>query len=98
MTAYVVSDIEVTDPVKYEGYKRLAQDSIAKYGGKYLTRGGATTVMEGSWSPPRVVILEFPTVEQAKAWYTSPEYTKAKDARAGASIAKILIVEGLPPG
>lgn len=98
MSAYVIADIDVTDAAQYEEYKRLVPATIAQYGGKYLTRGGATATLEGSWTPPRVVILEFASVAQAKSWYASPEYAKAKAARAGAAQAKILIVEGLPPG
>lgn len=98
MSAYVIADIDVTNAAQYEEYKRLVPATIAQYGGKYLTRGGSVTTLEGSWTPPRVVILEFASVAQAKAWYGSPEYAKAKAARAGAAFAKILIVEGLPPG
>lgn len=98
MTAYVVADIDVTDAGKYEDYKRLVPATIAQYGGRYLTRGGATAPLEGGWTPPRVVILEFPSVAQAQTWYASPEYAKAKAARAGAAFARIVIVEGLPPG
>ena len=96
MPAYVVSEIDVTDPVKYEDYKKLVPASIALYGGRYLTRGGATTVLEGGWTPKRVVVLEFPDADRARAWYASPEYTKARAARAGASDAKIIVVEGIP--
>ena len=96
MPAYIVSEIEVTDPIKYEDYKKLAPASIALYGGRYLSRGGATTTLEGDWAPSRIVILEFPDAERARAWYASPEYTKAHAARAGASNAKILVVEGIP--
>lgn len=98
MPAYVIADIDVTNATQYEEYKSLVPATIAQHGGKYLTRGGATTTLEGGWTPPRVVILEFASVAQAKAWYASPEYAKAKAARAGAANAKILIVEGLPPG
>ena len=96
MPAYVVSEIDVTDPVKYEDYKRLVPATLAQYGGRFLTRGGATTTVEGDWTPKRIVVLEFPSTAQAHAWYASPEYTHARAARAGASDAKILIVEGLP--
>ena len=96
MPAYIVSDIEVTDPVKYEAYKKLAPASIALYGGRYLTRGGSTTALEGDWKPGRMVILEFPDADSARAWYGSPEYSQARDARAGASTAQILLVEGMP--
>ena len=96
MPAYVVSDIDVTDPVQYEEYKKLVPATITQYGGRYLTRGGAMTVLEGDWAPPRVVLLEFPTVDAARTWYNSPEYAKARAARAGASVAKILVVEGIP--
>lgn len=97
MSAYVVAEIDVTDAAKYEDYKRLVPGTIAQYGGKYLTRGGAVTALEGNWTPPRIVILEFASAAEAKAWYASPEYAKAKAARAGAAFAKILIVEGIPP-
>ncbi|MHB1204812.1 MAG: DUF1330 domain-containing protein [Rhodospirillaceae bacterium] len=96
MPAYIVSEIDVTDPVKYEDYKKLVPASIAQYGGRYLTRGGATTTLEGDWAPSRVVILEFPDADRARAWYASPEYTRARAARAGASDAKIIVVEGMP--
>ena len=96
MPAYVISDIEVTDSAQYEEYKRLAPATIAQYGGRYLTRGGATSILEGTWAPPRVVVLEFPTADAARTWYNSPEYTKARAARAGAASAKILVVEGIP--
>ncbi|MBX7200109.1 MAG: DUF1330 domain-containing protein [Rhodospirillaceae bacterium] len=98
MPAYVIADIDVTDAAQYEEYKKIVPATIAQYGGKYLTRGGATVPLEGTWTPPRVVILEFASVVQAQAWYASPEYAKAKAARTGAASAKMLIVEGLPPG
>lgn len=96
MPAYIVADIDVTDPVKYEDYKKLVPASIALYGGRYLTRGGATTTLEGDRTPSRVVILEFPNADRARAWYASPEYAKARAARAGAANTQILVVEGLP--
>src|SRR5689334_17765775 len=81
MPAYVVVDIEVTNPSLYERYKELAGAAVAKHGGKYLARGGATTVLEGSWQPKRLVVLEFPSVEKAKAWWASTDYKEAKDIR-----------------
>ena len=97
MSAYVLAEINVTDAAKYEDYKKLVPATIAQYGGRYLTRGGATTALEGGWAPPRIVILEFPSADQARKWFASPEYAEAKAARAGAAMAKMLIVEGIPP-
>ena len=96
MPAYVVSEIDVTDAAQYEEYKKLVPATITQHGGRYLTRGGATTTLEGGWEPPRVVLLEFPTVDAARTWYNSPEYAKARAARAGASVAKIVVVDGIP--
>jgi len=75
MTAYVVVDIHVTDPVGYEEYKRLAPAAVELYGGKYIARGGKTEILEGDWSPNRMVILQFDSSEQAKKWLNSPEYS-----------------------
>lgn len=94
MTAYIVVDCEVNDPAKYEEYKKLAQEAIAKHGGRYLARGGQTAVLEGDWRPNRVVILEFPSLEAARRFYTSVEYTAARRARAGAAKMNIFAVEG----
>ena len=78
MPAYVIVDCEVTDPERYEVYKELAPPAIAKYGGRYLVRGGDVTPLEGDWRPDRIVILEFPDVDTAKRFYASPEYGMAR--------------------
>jgi uncharacterized protein (DUF1330 family) len=94
MAAYVIADVEVTDPAKYEGYKKLTPDAVAKHGGRFIARGGQTATLEGNWRPGRVVILEFPTFEQARNFYTSVEYTAARRARAGAATMKMIVVDG----
>jgi uncharacterized protein (DUF1330 family) len=73
MTAYVIVDIEVTDPSGYAEYKKLAPPVVKSFGGKYLARGGPTETLEGDWRSQRLVILEFESVEKAKAWLNSPE-------------------------
>jgi len=95
MTAYVIVDIQVTDPVGYEEYKKLAPPVVAAYGGKYLARGGKTETLEGDWSPKRLVILEFESVERAKAWLNSPEYRAARQLRHQTAKTNMVVVEGL---
>ncbi len=97
MTAYVIVDIEITDPAGYEDYKRLAPASVTAYGGKYLTRGGKAETLEGEWSPKRLVILEFESMENAKAWLNSPEYGPVKILRHKYAKTNMVIVEGVPP-
>lgn len=94
MTAYVITDIDVSDPVRYEDYKVLSSSSAALYGGTFLVRGGAHQTLEGDWQPHRVVVLEFPSVEQAQAWWSSPEYEEAKSIRREAADSQIILVEG----
>ena len=74
MPAYIIVNIDIHDPDGYEGYKQLAGPTVGLYNGKYLARGGQAGVIEGSFEPKRVVILEFPDISQAKAWWNSPEY------------------------
>jgi uncharacterized protein (DUF1330 family) len=95
MPGYLVLESEITDPEKYETYKQMAGSSIERYGGRYLVRGGNPQVLEGDWSPKRVVILEFSSVEQAKAWFNSPEYAPAKALRKQAARIKMVAVEGI---
>lgn len=94
MPAYVVVEIAVRDGETYERYKALAPPSIEAYGGRYLVRGGTTEALEGSWSPPRLVILEFPTTERARAWWDSPEYAPARALRQASASTEMLLVEG----
>jgi uncharacterized protein (DUF1330 family) len=96
MPAYVVVDIEVNDPGTYEDYKRLAPPPIAAYGGRYLARGGRTATLEGDWSPARLVILEFPSLERAQEWWASVEYAEAKALRQRSASTRMVVVEGLP--
>jgi uncharacterized protein (DUF1330 family) len=96
MSAYVVVEIAVKDAQTYERYKQLAPPSIAQYGGRYLVRGGAAKVLEGTWNPPRFVILEFASAQQAQAWWDSPEYAPAKALRQTCTQTQMLLVEGLP--
>jgi len=95
MPAYAIFDITVHDPVRYEEYKKLAPPAIAAYGGKYLVRGGRMDVLEGDWEPSRVVVLEFPTAEQAKAWIDSPEYREARALRHATATTNAILVESL---
>ena len=95
MPAYVVVEVEVKDGKTYERYKLLAPPAIAAYGGRYLARGGATEVLEGSWNPPRLVILEFPTAERARAWWNSPEYAEAKALRQACTNTDMVVLEGV---
>jgi uncharacterized protein (DUF1330 family) len=94
MPAYVIAETDVHDPERYERYKAAAPDTIAKYGGRYLARGGEHAVLEGDWQPPRLVILEFDDLEAAKRWYASPEYQEARGLREGAATMRIVSVEG----
>ena len=98
MAAYILVDITINDPQTYERYKLLAPASIAAYHGKYLVRGGRTEVLEGDWEPSRLVILEFPGVEEAKAWWDSEEYAAAKALRQSCAATEMLLVEGFPGG
>ena len=94
MPAYVIAEISIHDPATYERYKQLAPASIAKHGGRYALRGGTTQALEGEWSPERLVILEFPTADAARKWFSSPEYTEARAIRRASSTARILLVDG----
>ena len=95
MAAYVIVDIEVTDPVAYEEYRKLVPPLVAKYGGKYLVRGGPYEKMEGDWAPKRMVVLEFESVERAKQFYYSKEYEPVKHMRLKSANSNFVIVEGV---
>lgn len=96
MPAFVIVNIVVHDAVRYEDYKRLAQEAVAAHGGKYLARGGTVEQLEGDWSPNRLVILEFPTVEQARTWWSSAEYQPARRIRQSCATTQMVITQGLP--
>ncbi len=94
MAAYVIAEVNVTDPTLYEDYKKLVPATVQKYGGRFAVRGGAVEAKEGGWNPARVVVLEFPTMAQARAWYHSPEYAPALAIRNKAANARLILVEG----
>ncbi len=97
MVAYVINDMEVTDPALLEEYKKLSPATVAQYGGRFLARGGTMEVLEGAWQPKRLVILEFPSLAQAKAWVNSPEYAPARRVRQQASRSNLVVVDGVAP-
>jgi uncharacterized protein (DUF1330 family) len=95
MAGYLIARVEVTNPDAYENYKKLAAAAIAKHEGRYLARGGAMETLEGDEETRRTVIVVFPTLEQAKTFYHSPEYQEAKAAREGAATGQFVIVDGI---
>ena len=97
MPAYVLVEIEVTDPATYERYKQLAESSVAAYGGRYVVRGGAVEVLEGDRTPARLVLLEFPSVERARQWWASPEYAAARPVRNASATAQMFLLPGYSP-
>ncbi len=94
MSAYLIVRVQITNPDAYEAYKRLAAPAIEQYGGRYLARGGRTVTLEGPEERGRIVVVEFPSVEQAQTFYRSPEYQKAIEARTGAANGQFVVVEG----
>ena len=94
MTAYVIVDIEIIDPEGYKEYVKLAPEAVKLYGGKYLARGGPNETLEGDWQAKRLVILEFPSTEQAKAWLISQEYAPARALRHEYAKTNMVVVEG----
>ena len=96
MPAYVIADVEVTDPERYKDYTAHTPASIAKHGGRWVVRGGETTVLEGEWDPGRIVVIEFPDVDAALGWFNSGDYQELAAIRREASNARILVAEGAP--
>ncbi len=94
MAAYVIGEIEVTDPAGYDEYRKGVLATIEKFGGRFCARGGRVEPLEGGWSPKRVVIVEFPTFERAQQWYRSPEYAPLIKLRQKASRGRLVLVEG----
>ncbi|MGH7037747.1 MAG: DUF1330 domain-containing protein [Stellaceae bacterium] len=94
MPAYLIADVTVTDPASYEPYRPLAAASIARFGGRFLVRGGAAELLEGAPAPNRTVVIEFPDLETAQRWYRSEEYQRALKIRQAASRGRLILVEG----
>ena len=97
MPAYVIVNIEIMDPTQYEAYKQMAPGTVEAYGGRYLVRGGPVDIVEGRWTPRRVVVLEFPSKRQAHAWWNSSEYADAKSIRQACAYTEMVFVEGVVP-
>ena len=95
MSAYVIVRVRVSDPAQYEKYKALSPGAVEEYGGTFIVRGGASEVLEGEPDDRRIVVLQFPTVDAAKAFYNSERYTHAREVRAGAAEMEMVVVEGL---
>lgn len=95
MTAYVIADTEIVDPMLGARYRDLAQKSIEQYGGRYIVRGGAVDPVEGGWQPKLFVVVEFPSMDRARQWYRSPEYAEALELRQTALQRRLIFVEGV---
>src|SRR5262245_55771284 len=97
MPAYVIASVDISDPARYEEYRRLVPPTIAAYGGRYVARGGKVDVLEGEWSPHRLVIVEFPSAARAREWWSSTLYGPVKAIRQACADTELVIVEGLEP-
>jgi uncharacterized protein (DUF1330 family) len=96
MSAYVISELEVRDPVAIETYRTIAAKSIAQYGGRYLVRNGAASAVEGGPPVKSIVVVEFPSIERLREWHASPEYAEALKVRRTALDRRLIFVEGVP--
>jgi uncharacterized protein (DUF1330 family) len=93
-SAYILANVDVKDPAAYEEYKRLSTIAMKAHGAEVCVRGGKTEVLEGDWTPNRVVLLKFPSIEAAKAFNASPEYAAARKAREGIAVMRMVLIEG----
>jgi len=97
VAAYIIADLTVTDPAVMEEYRKQVPATLAAYGGRFVVRGGPHQTLEGDWKPNRLVILEFPSLEQARRWYDCEEYREPKAMRLRAGRTNLVIVDGIPP-
>ena len=95
MPVYMIAEIRVKDEKTYVGYREKAPATVEKYGGRYLVRGGQVTSLEGDWQPGRLVVLEFPSMEQFRRWFDSPEYRQIAPIRRSSTESRLIVVEGL---
>ncbi len=93
MSAYIIADVTVTNPQQYEDYKRLSTLAMRAHDVKVLVRGGETRHLEGR-EPGRTVMLQFPSLAAAQAFYDSWQYRRARNAREGAAVMNMFIVQG----
>ena len=94
MPAYMIADVTVTDPALMDEYRKLVPATVAAYGGRFVVRGGAHQKIEGDWTPTRLVVLEFPSMDHARRWYDSQEYREPKAMRLKAGRTNMVFVEG----
>lgn len=95
VSAYIIADVLVEDSAEYEQYKWQVPASVARYGGRFVVRGGRAENLEGDWQPNRIVVLKFPSLEQARKWWASEEYAPAKAIRLRAASSRLIVVEGM---
>jgi len=95
MSAYVIVEIEIIDPVGYEEYKKQAAVTVHQYGGKYVVRGGKAEVLEGDWDPKRIVVLQFESMDRAKEWLNCEEYREPRKMRHRTAKTNMILVEGI---
>lgn len=95
MSGYIIAIVQVTNTTHYEEYKKWSTLAMKAHNAEVCVRGGQVQLLEGDWAPERVVILKFPTFAAAKAFYETPEYLQAREARAGAAVMRMIAVEGL---
>jgi uncharacterized protein (DUF1330 family) len=95
MSAYAIAEVSITNPDLFAEYRKLVPPTIEKYGGRFVVRGGTVETKEGGWSPARMVVIEFPSMDKARSWYHSPEYAPALALRLKCANAKLILVEGV---
>lgn len=95
MSAYIIVEIHIHNEIEYEDYKKLTPASLLPFNGRFIVRGGETETLEGGWEPKRIVVLEFPTKELAKQWWSSEEYAPAKELRQRTATTKMVLVQGV---
>ena len=94
-SAYVIAHVQVTNPAQYDAYRALSSLAMQAHDAEVCVRGGAVEVLEGDWQPERVVVLKFASVEKARAFYASAEYSRAREAREGVAVMRMIVVEGV---
>jgi uncharacterized protein (DUF1330 family) len=95
MAAYIIADVEVTNPTEYAEYRRQVPGTLAAFGGEFIVRGGRTEALEGGWAPGRLVVLRFDSWERARAWYRSPGYQAILPLRQRNSRGRLVLVDGV---